>query len=375
MNISYKLKPEQEKKLKSLLSDFEKTAFVLGEFSEEKKAYIKQCSFISNIGASTRIENAVLTDVEIEWIDTEIRKDERENFAVEEKFIKNKLSADKERSIEEVASYRECLKIIYDQHKDFMPLREIDVKAFHKEILKYYSRADYHLGDYKKHTNKVIEKDYVTGRESVVLDPAPPGIFTEDSMKELIEWHNSALNNEVWPVAVAVELILRFLAIHPFQDGNGRISRLLFQLILICSEDTYFKTVIPYVGLDRCIEQTRSQYYKVLQRATGGKFQRDPKKYRYSYFFNYMTDMLRNSLSNFDYYGKKYENYITLSATSLEILKCFKNEPELNLQTKDIVKKLGIPRRTVIYSLNSLSDKGFIQRLGQGSALRYKITF
>ncbi|MBW1848709.1 MAG: Fic family protein [Deltaproteobacteria bacterium] len=375
MNISYKLKLEQEKKLKSLLSDFEKTAFVLSEFSEEKITYIKQCSFISNIGASTRIENAVLTDVEIDWIDTEIRKDDRENFAVEEKFIKNKLSADKERSIEEVAGYRGCLKLINDQYKDFVPLRKIDVKAFHKEILKYYSRADYHLGDYKKHTNKVIEKDYLTGREVVVLDPAPPGIFTEDSMKELIDWYNGALNNEVWPVAVAVELVLRFLAIHPFQDGNGRISRLLFQLILICSEDKCFNKVMPYVGLDRCIEQTRSQYYKVLKKSTDGKFKRDPKKYKYNYFFDYMIDILRNSLDNFDYYVKKYENYITLSNTSLEILKCFKNEPEVNLQTKDIVKKLGIPRRTVIYSLNSLSDKGFIQRLGQGRALRYKITF
>jgi len=375
MNISYNLKPEQGKKLKSLLSDFEKTAFVLNKFSEEKKTYIKQSSFISNIGASTRIENAILTDVEIDWIDTEIKKDGRENFAVEEKFIKNKLSADKERSIEEVAGYRGCLKIIYDQHKDFLHLKEIDIKAFHKEILKYYSRADYHLGDYKKHTNKVIEKDFVTGKEIVVLDPALPGIFTEDSMKQLIDWYNSALNNEVWPAAVAVEFILRFLAIHPFQDGNGRISRLLFQLILICSDDKCFNKVIPYVGLDRCIEQTRSQYYKVLKKSTDGKFQKNPKKYKYNYFFNYMTDILRNSLNNFDYYVKKYENYTTLSNNSLDILKCFKNEPEVNLQTRDIVNKLGIPRRTVIYSLNSLSDKGFIQRLGQGRALRYKITF
>jgi len=119
-------------------------------------------------------------------------------------------------------------------------------------------------------------------------------------------------------------------------------------------------------------EQTN---YKVLKKSTDGKFQKNPKKYKYNYFFNYMTDILRNSLNNFDYYVKKYENYTTLSNNSLDILKCFKNEPEVNLQTRDIVNKLGIPRRTVIYSLNSLSDKGFIQRLGQGRALRYKITF
>jgi hypothetical protein len=101
----------------------------LDSFSAEKKSFIKRYSIISNIGASTRIENAILTNVEIDWVDTELSKEADITFAEKEDYIKNKLSKDKERSIEEVADYRDALRIVYDSYKDFTVLRESDINC------------------------------------------------------------------------------------------------------------------------------------------------------------------------------------------------------------------------------------------------------
>jgi Fic family protein len=375
MSISYKLMDKHVRLLKELQGKFEREFFYLESLSDEKINYIKKCSIVSNIGASTRIENAILTDVEIDWIDTEVNKNIQHDFAVKERFIKNKLSKDKERSIEEVAGYRQGLNIVFDMYNDFSFLRQSDVKDLHRELLKYFPKAGNYLGNYKKQVNSVVEINNLTKKTKIVLKTVDPGIETEIAMKDLFDWYNSTLKEEVWIIPVAVEFVFRFLAIHPFQDGNGRISRLLFQLILLCSDERCFEKVIPYVGLDRCLEQTRGVYYKVLRKCSNGKFKKNSKNYDYIPFLEYMINMLDKSMDNFYYYADKYEKYQKLSQTSLTILTCFKQEPECTLQTKDIIEKLDIPRRTIIYSLNVLLENGFIQKMGQGVSSRYKITF
>jgi len=379
MAISYKLEDKHIVQLQILRDNFNAISYIISErltgIFEEKKNYMKKCSLISNIGASTRIENAILTDMEIEWIDTEIKKGRQNNFAVCEKSIKDKLSKDKERSIEEVGGYRDCINLVFSMYKDFVLLRESDIKGFHRKLLEYYPKANYYIGNYKKHSNSVVQENYNTKKKITVLKTADPGVETETSMHELVSWYNETIKKEIWKVPVAVEFVFRFLAIHPFSDGNGRLSRLFFQLILLSSGESCFENVIPYIGLDRCIEQTRSEYYAVLRKCSNGNFKQNSKKYNYIPFLEYMISMLEKSLKNFNYYSTKYEQYKKLSKNALNIFEIFKGEPERALQTKDIVGILNIPRRTVIYSLNSLVDAEFLQKLGQGPSSRYRITF
>ncbi|MFC1478824.1 Fic family protein [Candidatus Margulisiibacteriota bacterium] len=373
--LSYRLDSKQTKALKDIHVAAQRHWDLINSFSDEKQQFIRNNSLISNIGASTRIENAVLTDVEIDWINTEIETSVHTDYKDKEKLIKNKLSKDKERSIEEVAGYRDAINIVINSYQDLIPLRESDIKGLHRELLKYYPEAKHHAGDYKSQINSVTETNDLTGRKKTILKTADPGVITAAGMADLVKWFNETVQNETWVMSVAVELVFRFLAIHPFQDGNGRLSRLLFQLVLMNSEDEYLAGVIPYIALDRNIEQTRAEYYLVLRKCSGGIFHSDPKKYKYGYLLNYMLNMFAKSMANIVHYAEKYDRCKALTETDLKVLGCFKEEPERNLQTKELVESLSIPRRTAIYSLNKLVKGQFLQTTGKGPSLKYKLTF
>ena len=373
--LSFKLTTDQIKKLKELHKCYVTESLTLSSFTDDKTAFIKKQSFISNIGASTRIENAVLTNVEIDWVDTELSRNEDTNYDDKEHYIKNKLSKNKERSIEEVAGYRDALTISYELSVEKTPLRESDIKGLHRELMKYDSDAHYHRGNYKTQMNNVVEINSLTGTRKDVLKTADPGAITASSMEELVRWFNTVVESEAWILPIIVEFIFRFLAIHPFQDGNGRLSRILFQLLLMRFEDDHISKLVPYIAVDRNIERCRAEYYKVLRQCSKGVFNSDPTQYNIAYFLEFMQGVMADSLDNMGYYSTKFDNYKSLSNTDMIIYHCFKESPEKNLQTKEIVIQTTFPRRTVIYSLNKLVDKGFLQVLGKGAGVRYKLIF
>ena len=133
---------------------------------------------ISNIGASTRIENAVLTDREVEWVDTILQKDGKTTAFEENKiFILDKLAKDRERSVEEVVGCRQILSTVYLQAKELFPLTEAIIRGLHQDLLRYDPRAANYAGGYKTSPNRVLFVNYQTGEQRVVLDPSPPGIW------------------------------------------------------------------------------------------------------------------------------------------------------------------------------------------------------
>ncbi len=363
------------KRHQQLLLAYDRLSQQAEAFSDQKRNYIALQSLISNIGASTRIENALLTDSEIEWMDTVIKTEPHLEYANRERFIKNKLSKDKSRSIEEVAGYRNAIQILFATPDMFVPLSISKVKGLHREILKYHHEAGYHFGDFKKIPNTVLEIEHLTGQTKPVLKTAAPGIATETAVRELVDWYNEEIDANAFTVAISVEFVFRFLAIHPFQDGNGRISRLLMHLALMAPADSVFRNSLPLCGMDRCIEQTRKKYYLVLQRCSGGIFNPDASAYHYGYFLDYMFEILQKSLDNFSYYCAKYDHFQDLSKTAVKALDCFKNKPEQPLATRDLLDEIRIPRRTLIYALTSLLEAGFIQRAGKGAGSRYRLVF
>ncbi|MCX6112736.1 MAG: Fic family protein [Proteobacteria bacterium] len=375
--ISYKITDELTKKLKHISElAVGKKAFVESLDASCREA-IHRYAKISSIGASTRIENAVLTDTEIAWVDETLKRDSRPSaFSKEQQYIVNKLSKEKERSIEEVVGYRDLLLIVYDQAQELFPLTGTAVRGFHKELLQYYPKAKHYLGNYKKVPNSVVERILETGKTREVLRTAEPGPITDAAMSDLLEWYNETVAVYPWCVAVAVEFVFRFLAIHPFQDGNGRLGRALFYLVLLQSNDEGLKATVPYISIDRQIEKHKEEYYMVLRKCSGGKFLNDPRKYKYEYFLNFMIKILKASLGNdIDYYVSRYNSYVALSDTAQKVLKCFKEHPEQRLQTKDIMKLTGIPRRSVIHSINVLSKASFLQKKGSGPTIKYQLTF
>ncbi len=375
--LSYKITDELTKKLKQLSELAIKKKTFMESLDASCKEAVHRYASISSIGASTRIENAVLTDTEIEWVDETLNRDPKSSaFNKEQQYIINKLSKEKERSIEEVVGYRDLLILVYAQAQLLFPLTGATLREFHKELLKYYPKAKHYLGNYKKVPNSIVERILSTGKTREVLKTADPGPITDASMHDLIEWYNNVAHSSPWSVAVAVEFVFRFLAIHPFQDGNGRMGRALFYLALLQSNDEGLKGTLPYISIDRQIEKHKEEYYLVLRNCSGGKFIDDPRKYKYEHFLRYMIKTIKASLeSDIDYYVGRYDSYVELSDTAQRVLKCFKEHPERRLQTKDILELTSIPRRSVIHSINVLVGKRFLQKKGTGPAVKYQLTF
>ena len=374
--LSFKPTSIIEKQLKHLQSLLVETYRDIDEATGEEKAYLNKCALISNVGATTRIENAVLTDIEIEWVDTVLSSDGKTSAFEENKdFIVNKLSKDRQRSIEEVVGSRNVLTTIYQQAKEFHPLRETDIRALHKDLLMFYPSANYYAGNYKTVINKVIAREHETGQERTVLEPTEPGVMTNMAMQQLVEWYNQSISEHPWPILVAIEFVFRFLAIHPFQDGNGRIGRALFILALLQSGDKYLESVIPYVAIDRKIEQNKTRYYTVLHQCSDGKYQADPEKYQYDSFVLFMLSIFETALVDIDLYREKFQNLKQLSESAIKVLECFKSSPEKQLKVADIEISTNLPRRTIQFSLNTLTRQTFLQRLGKAAATRYQLVF
>lgn len=361
-------------RLRELANTLAKTKQMAETLDARELNYIKSNVFVSTIGASTRIENAVLTDAEIDWIDSTLTEDSRTSaFHDQREFILHKLSKDKERSIDEVAGCRAMLHLIFEQGRELFPLKEADIRGLHKELLYHYHEADYHSGGYKQVPNSVVRR--IGDEQYPILTTAAPGLETEEAMTSLVAWYNDLLPKHPWSIAVAVEFVFRFLAAHPFQDGNGRLSRALFQLILLQSPDQTLAFLAPYLSIDRHIELKREEYYIVLRRGSEGRFLQDPTQYNYEPFLRFMIKVIEESVEDFDFYRKRYHALSTLSNSARAVLQCFKDQPEIRLQAKNFVETTKLARPTINEALRTLMEKGFIQRYSQGAGTRYQLVF
>ena len=246
--LSFTPSPKLEKELVALQTRIALLSHELSSLGEEEKAWIHKSILISTIGSSTRIENAVLTDAEIEWVDTTLTQDGKTTgFETKRNDIINKLSKDRERSIEEVVGCREVLSLAYVQADEFYPLTENTIRGMHKILLSYYPTGESYAGCYKSSPNSVVSVNHEAGESRTVLDPTPPGPITDTAMRDLISWYNPTIKEHPWTILVATEFVFRFLAIHPFQDGNGRIGRVLFLVSLMHSDDPALKQVVNYI--------------------------------------------------------------------------------------------------------------------------------
>jgi Fic family protein len=365
-----------EKELKALHVRLAVTSKGLEGLHAAEAEYLRRCALVSNVGASTRIENAVLTDPEIEWVDTTLSLSGKPTaFEEKKQAILDKLSKDRERSIEEVIGCRDVLMTVYGQARDFFPLTESVLRALHHQLLRYYPAASHYAGQYKTTSNRVVSRSHETGEERVVLEPSPPGVITATAVADLVRWYNQALPEHPWALLVATEFVFRFLAIHPFQDGNGRLGRALFILVLLQGDDPYLARVMPYIAIDRHIEQHRARYYAALHQCSHGRYRPEPREYDYEPLARFFLKMLEAALADINVYRQRYNALQNLSEAARKVLACFKAAPEIRLQAADIVSATGLPRRTAQYALKGLADKGFLQRLGLGAGARYQLVF
>jgi Fic family protein len=211
---------------------------------KQENRYLKELrkiATIESIGSSTRIEGATLSDIEVQALLKDL-----------------KITKLKSRDEQEVVGYYEVLELIYENYED-IPLTESYIKQFHQILLKYSNKDEKHRGDYKHLSNKVVA-NYPNGEQRVIFATTEPALV-EGEMRELVEWTNQQFNQEtIHPLIIIASFIYDFLSIHPFQDGNGRLSRLLTTLCLLQHDYSFIK----YISFENHIEQKKNEYYEAL---------------------------------------------------------------------------------------------------------------
>ena len=204
---------------------------------------LRKSVLVTSTGASTRIEGSELSDKDVEKL---MRGLSLKRF--------------RSRDMEEVQGYYELLTNVFNSYQS-TPFFEGTIKFFHRELLKHAEKDTEHRGEYKKKENRV-EMVNTAGDSVGVLFDTTPAYLTGKEMLELVEWTQQAiLERKIHPLLIIGNFIVEFLAIHPFEDGNGRLSRILTNLLLLRAGYSF----VEYVSHEQIIEQRKDQYYLALR--------------------------------------------------------------------------------------------------------------
>ena len=229
------------------LDEFKGAWRALGTLAPERLSALRRVASIESIGSSTRIEGSKLTDREVERLLSNL---EIKAFAT--------------RDEQEVAGYAETMDTIFESWQE-IPLTENHILQLHRDLLRYSEKDTRHRGAYKTQPNNVAAFNEQGEQVGIVFATATP-FDTPQRMRELLDWTNASLEQrQLHPLLVIAIFVVVFLEIHPFQDGNGRISRILTTLLLLRAGYAY----VPYSSLESVVEQNKEAYYLALRQTQG----------------------------------------------------------------------------------------------------------
>lgn len=327
------------------LDEFKGAWKALGSLAPERLSALRRVATIESIGSSTRIEGSKLSDREVERLlsSLEIKKFDT-------------------RDEQEVAGYAQVMEMVF-AYSDAIDLTENHIKQLHRDLLIRSEKDKRHRGEYKTNPNHVSAFD-TDGKEiGVVFETATP-FDTPRLMSELVEWAYTTLNgNKLHPLLVIAIFIVVFLEIHPFQDGNGRLSRILTTLLLLRSGYAY----VPYSSLESVVEQTKEAYYIALRRSQGTIRSNAPEWEPWVVYFLRALQRQKKKLE------RKIERekivIDMLPDLSVQILEMTKEHGKVTI--RQIVKITGANRNTVKKHLRSLVSANHLAQHGTGKGTWY----
>ena len=216
----------------------------LQTLSPDRLQSLRRVATIESIGSSTRIEGARLSDAQVETLLATIA-----------------IRAFETRDEQEVAGYAEAMDLVFEAYSD-LRFTENHIRQLHQILLRHSDKDVTHRGNYKTLANNVVALDAEGRQIAVVFQTASP-FETPLRMEALVGWTRKALDEEAMhPLLIIAVFVVTFLAIHPFQDGNGRLSRVLTSLLLLRAGYAY----VPFASLERVIEENKDLYYRALRR-------------------------------------------------------------------------------------------------------------
>ncbi len=305
---------------------------------------LRKSVIITSTGASTRIEGANMTDEEIELFLNALKSNPPEN-----------------RDEEEVAGYANLLGRVFDSWNK-LKLSESTILSFHEILLHYSKKDDLHKGKYKTKENLVMAVN-PQGEQAVIFRPTEAWL-TKKEMDDVIYWTNEAISeNKLHPLLVIANFIFEFLAIHPFSDGNGRLSRALTNVLLLKAGYEY----IPYVSLEEIIEEKKDDYYHSLRQTQ--KLHKTEHE-NITSWINFFLDVLLEQANKAKDLMENDDPTKLLSPRQNEIYILFDTLKSISVM--EIGDKLThIPEVTIKQALSRLVSLKLIERIGLGRATRY----
>lgn len=306
---------------------------------------LKRSVLVTSTGASTRIEGSKLSDEDVE------------------KFMRGLLLQKfTDRDKQEVRGYFELLENVFISWKH-IPFTEGVIKQLHRELLKYADKDERHRGEYKKMENSVEMFDE-SGKSVGVIFETTPAYLTPKRMEELVDQTADALKQgESHPLIVIGIFLVEFLAIHPFQDGNGRLSRILTNLLLLKAGYEY----VPYVSHEKLVEDNKTDYYVALRKSQSSLGTERENVTPWLEFF--LTASLEQAQQAIELLSHENIEKI-LSPKQLAVWRYLETVDEAT--AGDIAKATGVARPTVSQAIDVLLRLKKIERIGQGRTTRYR---
>lgn len=302
---------------------------------------LKTVATVRSVGASTRIEGSVMSDEEVEVL--------LDNIDI------TKLE---ERDEQEVAGYFEALDFISDTFEG-IDISENNLKHLHKMLMRHNTKDHWHAGNYKKHSN-AVEAKYPDGRQQVIFRTTEPGFPTQDAMSAMVQWHETDENTHA--LVKSALFAYEFLSIHPFQDGNGRLSRLLSTLLLLKNGYKW----IEYVSFEHEIESRKSEYYRALRNCQSQRPNENVTEW-VNFFFDALRNIQEQLLLKLEEIGIDTQ----LAPREKAILAYISGHP--GCKSGDISKRLGIPGSTAKRILHGLLAEDLIEKHGVGPGTNYTL--
>ncbi|GHT20913.1 cell division protein Fic [Bacteroidia bacterium] len=306
---------------------------------------LRKIATIESIGSSTRIEGATLSDEEVQELLNNI-----------------KITKMQTRDEQEVIGYYEVFELIYDHYSD-INLSESYIKQLHQLLLKYSNKDERHRGGYKHLSNKVVAT-YPTGEQRVIFNTTDP-VLVDGEMRELIEWVNIQVDTKnIHPLIVIAVFIYEFLSIHPFQDGNGRLSRLITTLCLLQNEYEF----IQYISFENYIEKNKKDYYEALMSGQRNRNHANERIDKWVLFFLNSLKILSERLEQKYNVFKSKGGYLN---DRQKLIKDFiaNNQP---VKISDVSNQFSeINPSTIKKDLQYLRDEQILQMVGKGKGSVY----
>lgn len=302
---------------------------------------LKSLATVRSVGASNRIEGNKMSDEEVD--------------VVLQKIDITKLT---DRDSQEVVGYFEVLDLISESYVN-ISLSESHIKNLHNVLMKYSANNQWHKGNYKQHSN-AVEASFPDGTRQIIFQTTKAGFATEDAIRQLLNWYNS--ETDVHPLIKVASFVYDFLSVHPFQDGNGRLSRLISTFLLLRKGYKW----IQYVSFEHEIENRKNEYYQVLRNCQAQRPNEDITVW-IQFFLSCLSNIQLQLITKLNKSGLETK----LSPREKSIFMIIQNRP--NIQSGKIAEKLAIPAPTVKRILSELLKKGLIEKQGSGRNVSYTI--